>query len=95
MQAATLRVELRFPLSRSLKDKRSVLRPIIEYLRRSASVAEVDHQDSWQRACLGLAVVARTQAAVDHLISQIGDYLESNMQLEVVEIEVSYLEDPR
>ena len=44
----------------SLKEKRSVLRPILEGCRRRFAVAaaEVDHQDLWQRAELGMAAVS-------------------------------------
>ena len=46
------------PGNRSLKDKRQVLRGFVARLRKrfNVSVAEVEHQDLWQRA--GLAVVA-------------------------------------
>lgn len=94
MQAAALRIELRLPAARSLKEKRAVLKPLVEGLRRSASVAEIDHQDTWQRAALGVAVVGRTQAAVDHLIDEIRRYVEADIEIEVMEMTVSYLEGP-
>lgn len=44
----------------SLKQKRSILRPVIAELRRTfaVSVAEVDHQDLHRRAGIAVAVVA-------------------------------------
>ncbi|HEX6365134.1 MAG TPA: DUF503 domain-containing protein [Agromyces sp.] len=44
----------------SLKEKRSVIRPILADLRRAteASVAEVDQQDLHRRAVIGVGVVA-------------------------------------
>ncbi|MFB3853002.1 MAG: DUF503 domain-containing protein [Vicinamibacterales bacterium] len=65
MVVGLLSLELYLPQSRSLKDKRMVLRGVKERLRKfNVSVAEVEHQDLWQRAVLGVAVVssARTQA---------------------------------
>ena len=55
MKAAALRFELHIPGSESLKEKRAVLRPLIEGLRRqlSVSVSEVGYQDTWQRVWLG------------------------------------------
>ena len=58
MVIGLLSLELHFPGARSLKDKRQVLRGLVTRLRKNhnVSVAEVEHQDLWQRA--GVAVVA-------------------------------------
>ena len=59
---AILTVELHFPESGSLKNKRHHLRSAKDNLRNrfGASVAEVDHHDLWQRATLTVACAART-----------------------------------
>lgn len=66
MFTGIVRIELHVPAARSLKDKRQVVRGLKERLRErtGASVAEVDHQDLWQRAALGLAIVAADGAGV-------------------------------
>lgn len=71
MVIGLLSLELHFPGARSLKDKRHVLRALESRLRNrfNVSVAEVEHQDLWQRA--GLAVVA---VNTDHA------HLESTLQ---------------
>jgi uncharacterized protein YlxP (DUF503 family) len=53
-----LRVHLFFPESGSLKAKRSELNSLKAHLRQrmGASVAEVAHQDSWQRSTLAVAL---------------------------------------
>src|SRR2546423_11660959 len=60
VHAAALRFDLHVPASRSLKAKRAAVRPIIDTLRHRyhVSVAEVDHQDRWQRAAIAVAVGA-------------------------------------
>lgn len=60
MVVGIVRIELHLPASRSLKDKRQVVRSLKDRIRERAraAVAEVDHQDLWQRAALGVAVVA-------------------------------------
>jgi len=65
-----LSVELHFPESRSLKDKRMHLRSLKAQLqnRVGASIAEVDHHDTWQRARLTLACVARDAGEAERLI---------------------------
>ncbi len=96
MEAAALRIELRVPGSRSLKEKRSVIRPIVEGLRRSASlsVAEVGHHDSWQRATLGVAIVAPDPRRLDRLVESVRRYVDDCMEVEVLEMAMSVLEEP-
>ncbi|WP_243075175.1 DUF503 domain-containing protein [Microbacterium sp. SS28] len=54
----------------SLKEKRSVIRPLIAELRRrtEASVAEVGLQDLHRRTGIGVAVVSGDPAHVRHLL---------------------------
>lgn len=59
MTVALLSVELYLPMSQSLKDKRMVLRRLKDRLSAlNVAVAEVAHQDVWQRAGLGIVTVA-------------------------------------
>lgn len=96
MRAAALRVEIHIPTPQSLKEKRAVLRPVIDGLRRlgSYSVAEVDHHDDWQRATVGIAVVAPDGKGLDMQISKLRRYLDSRFEIEVIDVFVSELEEP-
>jgi uncharacterized protein YlxP (DUF503 family) len=50
----------------SLKDKRSRLKPLVTALRRAnLSVAEIDHQDLWQRAGLACAAIGSDRSVVE------------------------------
>ena len=55
-----LRVHLHFPVAGSLKAKRAELNSLKAALRNKlgAAVAEVDHQDTWQRSTLAVAMTA-------------------------------------
>ncbi len=96
MHAAAVRLELRIPHCRSLKEKRRVLRPIVDHLRRrmELSVAEVDHQDSWQRATLAVAVVAPQAGRLDELIEGIRRWALDLAEAELVGLETAHLESP-
>jgi uncharacterized protein YlxP (DUF503 family) len=96
MHAAALRIELRIPDSQSLKEKRRVLRPIIEGLRTrvSVSVAEIDRHDSWQRATLGVALVAPGATKLERLIDVVHDYVDGQDLVEIVLFETAYMEEP-
>jgi uncharacterized protein YlxP (DUF503 family) len=67
-----LSVELHFPASRSLKEKRMHLRSVKAQLqnRVGASVAEVDHHEVWQRAAVAAAVVTRQAGEAVRLLDE-------------------------
>ena len=59
MHAAALRAEIRLPDTHSLKEKRRKMRTVMTQLDRlGVSASEVDYQDTWQRATVGVAAVA-------------------------------------
>ena len=59
---AVLVIQLHFPDAGSLKAKRKELAPVKAHLqgRLGAALAEVDHQDRWQRATLVAALTANS-----------------------------------
>ncbi len=70
--------ELFLPYSSSLKDKRQTIQSIIQRLRKrfSISMAEVDHNDLWQRSALGFAAVCKTSAESDLILNTIVSTLD-------------------
>lgn len=66
--------------SHSLKEKRRVVRSLVERARRrfNASVAEVDHLDSWQLAGIGFACVSNSGAHADQMLAEIVRFIEAN-----------------
>jgi uncharacterized protein YlxP (DUF503 family) len=62
-----LKVHLFFPESSSLKSKRAELNSVKAHLRQrmGASVAEVAHQDSWQRSTLAVALAGGSAGRCD------------------------------
>jgi uncharacterized protein YlxP (DUF503 family) len=72
-----LSVELHFPESGSLKEKRMHLRSLKAQLqnRVGASIAEVDHHDTWQRARVTLACVAREHREAERLLDEADRWL--------------------
>ncbi len=87
MVVGIVRVDLHLPGARSLKDKRQVVRSMKERIRERvhASVAEVEYQDLWQRAALGIAVVAEDGAQVHELLNSARNIVESFMQAQVLD----------
>lgn len=66
--------------SHSLKEKRRVVRSLIERARSrfNASVAEVAHLDSWQVAGIGFTCVSNSGSHADQMLAEIIRFIESN-----------------
>jgi uncharacterized protein YlxP (DUF503 family) len=77
MVVGLLSIELHIPGARSLKDKRMVLRSVKDRLKKfNIAVAEVEHQDLWQRAELGVVTVSTSNDAVDRALAAVVDEIE-------------------
>lgn len=78
-------IELFIPHSESLKAKRSVVTGLKERLKRlNASVAEVDGQDLWQRATLGLALVGQSAAPLEAAVNEARRIVEREYRAQIV-----------
>ncbi len=86
MHVAALEIELHLPLSGSLKEKRSVIRHILDTARGrfSVSASEVDYQDLRQRAVLGFAFVAPTAGRVEEVLDRVERFVWSDPRVSVV-----------
>jgi hypothetical protein len=92
MTVALLTLELFLSNSRSLKDKRMVLRRLKDRLGAlNVSVAEVAHQDVWQRAGLAVATVASADAAAEQTLTAAMDLIERLEPGLVTRRQVDYL----
>lgn len=84
-------VTLHLAASESLKDKRQVLRSLQERLRRqfNVAVAEVEEQDVWQTAVLGLVVVSNEAGHAARQIERIVKTIEeTRLDAEVVDRQI-------
>jgi hypothetical protein len=92
MLVALLSVALHIPEARSLKDKRMVLRSVKDRLKKfNVAVAEVEHQDLWQRTELGIVTVATASELVDRTFASVIDEIERAAPGMLTESSVEYL----
>jgi hypothetical protein len=86
MHVAAMEIELHLPQSGSLKDKRSVIRHLLDTSRQrfSVSASEVEHQDLRQRAALGFAVVAPTARRVEEILDRVERFVWSEPRVTVL-----------
>ena len=89
MVVGTCRVSLHIPDSGSLKAKRFALRRLKDRVRNkfNVSVAEVDDFDLWQRATIGVAVVANEGQFADQVIANVLGMIERDGNIVVIDIE--------
>ena len=73
MPVGVLTLEIQIPYSHSLKEKRAVLLKIRDRLRSrfNVAVAELDHQDVWQRATLGVVSISNSQPLLESVFQQV------------------------
>lgn len=90
MHIGTLTIVLYLHDTESLKDKRQILKSLIETTRQkfNISIAEVDDLDKWRRATLGVACVANDGPYVNRVLDKVLDTLESNPAIEVGEVQM-------
>ncbi len=94
MFVLALEVEAHLPHARSLKDKRQVLRSVLDTARHRHAVAaaEVAHQDLWQRTALGFAAVSGSASHATDVIDEVERLVWGQPGLEVVRAERTWLE---
>jgi uncharacterized protein YlxP (DUF503 family) len=90
-----VQLELHIPTSRSLKEKRAVLRPIVEGVRHrfQISVAEVGYQDKWQRALIGMAVVSDSYSHAVEVVDNVERWVWSKPEVEVTRFETTWVDE--
>jgi uncharacterized protein len=84
--------DLHLPACHSLKEKRSVLKPLTTGLRRTlnVSVAETGNQDLWQRAEIVCAVVGSARSVVDETLRAADKIVEETDGIRIVDMVTVY-----
>ena len=97
MNTGVCKIKLHLPNTQSLKDKRRIVKPIISRLQNqyNVSVAEVENQELWQLATLGVACVSNHNHQVDETLSKLVNFIAQNYpELEIVDHEIEILYGP-
>ena len=91
------KIQLHLPENQSLKDKRRIVKSIISRLRNqfNISIAEVDDNDLWQLATLGISCVSNNSQHVDETIANIIKFINQKYpELEIVSQEIEIIQGP-
>lgn len=92
MHIGVCRVKLYLPESRSLKDKRRVIKSIITRLRNkfNIAIAEIEAQDMHQSAILAAVSVANEQKFVSQIIAKSVRFIEENTSVVLLDYETEF-----
>jgi len=86
-------MSLRIPESQSLKGKRQILLGLKTRIRNrmNVSISEIDHQDKWQLASLGVACVGNDRAGVNRCLSVTVEMVQRERGVDLVDYELEFL----
>jgi hypothetical protein len=75
-----LEIELYLPGTASLKEKRSMLKPLLSRMRNQFNVAnaEIDHHDVWQSAVVGITTVSNSTSHCQQMLQTILNWIEQD-----------------
>ena len=93
MVIGLLSLKLRIPESESLKGKRQILLGLKTRIRNrlNVSISEIDHQDKWQLATLGVASVGNDRAGVNRTLSHTVEVVQRERGVELMDYELEFL----
>jgi uncharacterized protein YlxP (DUF503 family) len=79
MTVGVCRVWLRLPENHSLKEKRRVVKQLVARLQAkfNVAVAEVDDQDLWQMASLGVTCVSTSEGHAHQVLSNVVAFIRN------------------
>jgi len=91
MMVALCRFDIRIPGVTSLKGKRHVLKTLTASLRQkfNVAVAEVDHQELWQRAAIGVSSVAGQGYHLKRVMHEVERHIDRWAEVEIIDVDLS------
>jgi uncharacterized protein YlxP (DUF503 family) len=94
MHIGVCTIELRLPGNGSLKGKRKIIKSMVTRIGReyNVSIAEVEAQDIWQRAVLGVACVSSSSSYAHGLLERVVQWIEATRpDVELLEYHIELL----
>ena len=93
MVIGVCKLDLRIPENHSLKEKRHVLRKLIDRVRTRFNVAisEVGDNDLWQRAQMGFCTVGNDRRHINSSLDKVIYFIEQMNLVEMVRTEIEII----
>lgn len=97
MKIGVCKIRLRLPENGTLKGKRQVLNSLTTRVKNkyNVAIAEVDEQDLWQLATLGIACVSNNAQHNDEVLAKIVEFIShSRLDLELLDYDIEIIPFP-
>jgi uncharacterized protein len=90
MYIAYAKITLRLINVHSLKQKRQILRSLMGKLRQrfNLAMAEVEHNDQWQLAGLGMAMISNDRRHVESQLNKVLTYWQQDLHIDAQIIDI-------
>jgi uncharacterized protein YlxP (DUF503 family) len=95
MNVGVARVRLRIPGNMSLKGKRQVVKSIIGRVRGrfDVAVAEVDDNDAWQLATIGICTISNNKRHSNEILSKVVHFIENgHFDAEILDYDIEIID---
>ncbi len=85
--------DLRIPMAHSLKDKRSVIKSLLERLKQkfNISAAEIGSHDLWQSSTIGIVTISNDRVFTDRLLDKVIKYIEDFNGIQLIYYNIEHL----
>jgi uncharacterized protein YlxP (DUF503 family) len=89
MFVGAIYIELYLPSVNSLKDKRKIIKSILDRLRNryNISVAEIDCQDVWQKSTIGISYINSKHSEIDIMLETILNFIKLEKDVSILDYE--------
>jgi uncharacterized protein YlxP (DUF503 family) len=93
MFVAVASVDIKIGEKNSLKEKRKILRSIIDRLKSkfNISVAELGHKDLWQRTIIGFTIISNDKAHANSSSDKVMNFLYSFPDINIIDYKLEII----
>ena len=94
MHTGTCKIELYLPMNQDLKGKRRIVKSLSDQIRSrfNVSVSEIEDNDLWQIATIGIAVISNKIIVLNQTFDQIFSFIESsNHDLNIISHDIEII----
>ncbi len=94
MVIGLLRIEIYIESSRSLKDKRKIIKSLIQKLKSkfaNLSVSEVELLNNWKKSIIAIVTVSNEITYINSVIDKVLNFIKEGNNYQVVDTEIELL----
>ena len=94
MHTGTCKIELYLPMNQDLKGKRRIVKSLSDQIRSrfNVSVSEIENNELWQIATIGIAIISNKIIVLNQTFDQIFSFIESsNHDLNIISHDIEII----